>query len=452
MNKQKALLLTGVIFLLMISSVAVVPASNAATPPAPVVKVVSATWYAPNSSAQVSPNSSYVPLFVTIEDTYFTANWQNLSISLGSSGFFSYSYVHGPNTTVVDYQNLSFPSPTSGTATVKIVLEQLVNISSSTTSGIYQMSVRDTSNASTTVENVPFQIGVLATPTIGLVNYFMDPPVVYQNEKYISLDLIFANTGLGPYQNFNVSLQSTGFSVLTSEYHIPYFASGSTENLTFLVDALNVTGTQTITVSYGHMISTISTYVHSYGDLGITSSLASLQPGSSKDLEEFNLTNTANVTMYDLEIHLVSPSVISIHVSSSNPLSALTADNVTIGKLSTGQEITITFLVDVSSSAKLETYPAQLIVTWYTNSSPHPTLQAYNFNEKITPTVTQQLQSSLTFTPLNIAILVVIVVLVAALAVVAARGRKIKKQVEKTSRANTPSLEHKDIPAEKKKE
>ena len=451
MNKQKALLLTGVIFLLMASAVTLVPASNAASPTAPVIKVVSATWYGPNSSAQVSPNSSYVPLFVTIEDTYFTANWQNLSINLGSSGLFGYSYVHGPNTTVVDYQNITFPAPTSGFATKNLVLEQLVNISSGATNGIYQLSVRDASNVST-VESVPFQIGVLATPTIGLVNYFMDPPVVYQNEKYISLDLIFANTGLGPYQNFNVSLQSTGFSVLTSEYHIPYFASGSTENLTFLVDALNVTGPRTITVSYGHMTSVISTYVHNYGTLGITSTIGAMQPGSSKDLEEFNLTNTANVTMYDLEIHLVSPSVISIHVSSSNPLSALTADNVTIGKLLPGQEITVTFLMDVSSSAKLETYPSQLIVTWYTNSSPQPTLQVYNFNEKVTPTVTQQLQSSLTFTPLNIAILVVIVVLVAALAVVAARGRKIKKQVENASRANTPSLEHKEIPAEKKKE
>ncbi|MEM0157852.1 MAG: hypothetical protein QXN26_07340, partial [Thermoplasmataceae archaeon] len=331
----------GVIFLLTASAVTVVPASNAATPPSPVIKVVSATWYAPNSSAQVSPNSSYVPLFVTVEDTYFTANWQNLSINLGSSGFFTYSYVHGPDTTVIDYENLTFSAPTSGYTTEKIVLEQLVNISSAASNGVYQMSVNDVNNVSSPL-SASFQIGVLATPRVGLVNYFMDPPVVYQDEKYISLDLVFANTGPGPYQNFNVSLQSSGFSVLTSEYHIPYFASGSTENLTFLMNALNATGPQIITVSYGHMTGIINTYIHSYGTLGITSAIASMQPGNTKVLEEFNLTNTANVTMYDLEIHLVSPSVISIHVSSSNPLSALTADNVTVGKLLPGQEMTVT--------------------------------------------------------------------------------------------------------------
>ena len=441
----------GVIFLLTASAATVVPASNAATPPAPVIKVISATWYAPNSSAQVSPNSSYVPLFVTVEDTYFTANWQNFSISLGSSGYFNYSYVHGPDSAFVDYENVTFPAPTSGYTTEKIVLEQLVNISSGAANGIYQMSVYDVNNVSSPI-SAPFQIGVLATPRVSLVNYFMDPPVVYQDEKYISLDLVFANTGAGAYQNFNVSLQSTGFSVLTSEYHIPYFASGSTENLTFLMNALNVTGPQAITVSYGHMTYVINAYIHSYGTLGITSTLAPMQPGNTKVLEEFNLTNTANVTMYDLEIHLVSPSVISIHVSSSNPLSALTADNVTVGKLTPGQEITVTFLVDVSSSAKLESYPAQLVVTWYTNNSPQPTLQVYNFKEKVTPTVTQQLRNSLTFTPLNIAILVVIVVLVVALAVVGARGRKIKKQIEKASKKDMPSLEHREIPSEKKKE
>jgi len=452
MNKGNILLMTGLLFVLLASTVAIIPASSATTPNQPVLKVISATWYGPNSTAQVSPDSSYVPIFVTVEDTYFTANWQNLSINLGNSGYFSYSYVHGPNSTVVDYQNISFPAPTSGISTRTIVLEQLVNVSTDAANGIYQMSISDVSNVSSTTTTVPFQIGVLATPSVTMVNYFFNPPMVYQNEKYISVDVLLANTGAGPYKDFNVSLQSTAFSIITPEYHIPYFSSGSTQNLTFLVNALNVTGPETINVLYGHETAVINVYVHSYGTLGITSSIASMQPGSTKDLEEFNLTNEGNVTMYDLEIHLLSPSVISIHVSSSNPLSALTADNVTIGKLNPGQEITVTFLVDVSSSAKLETYPAQLAITWYTNSSPQQNLQVYNFNEKVTPTVTQELQSSFTFTPLNIVALAAIVVLVVALVVVAVRGRKIKKRVENNSKSATPSLEHKEIPEMKKKD
>lgn len=446
MNRKFQLIAIVTAFVVL-GSVMLVPASHAQSTD-PVVKVVSASWYSPNSTIQVSPNDSYVPLIVTV--SVFEAgpaNWENFSINLGSSGYFSYSYVIGPDSAMVDYENLTFPSSTGSTHL--ITLEQLVNISDASRRGIYEMYVHVTSNLSTSSQNVPFQIGLLGTPSVTLVNYFTNPPVIYQDEKYIKLDLVFANSGLGPYQNFNVSVSSQNFTVLTSAYHIPYFASGATENLTFLISAHNVTGVSPIALYFGSSESIISPYIHSHGQLAVTSTVPALQPGTTKDLEQFNLTNTGNTTMYDLQIHLISPSVISIHISSSNPLDALTANNVTIGELLPGQKITVTFLVDVSSSALTQNYPAQLVIQWYSNNSQDQFMQVYNFNEKVTPTPIQQIRNSLTFTPLNIAVLIVIIALIGALIAVAARGRKIRKEMTRQNKVTMPSLEHKEISSEK---
>lgn len=452
MNKKGKIISLALIAFVLIAG-SMVSISDAAPATGSVTaKVISATWYSPDSSTQVSPNSSYIPLFVTLDATYIgSENYQNFSIDLGSSGYFSYSYVNGPNTGLVDYQNLTFPAAVNAT-THTITLEQLVNISSSTPRGVYEMYVNVTTNLTSGNLHIPFQIGVLATPQISLVNYFTNPPVIYQDEKYISLDLLFANTGLGPYQNFNVSVNSPDFTTLTAPYHIPYFAPGSTENLTFILDAHNVTGSAPIMLEYGSRSTAISIYIHGHDTLGITSTIGVMQPGSTKVVEEFNLTNVGNITMYDLEVHLLSPSVISIHVSSSNPLGALTANNVTVGELLPGQEITVTFLVDVSSSAAVQSYPAQLVIQWYSNNSAQQFLQVYNFAEKVTPTPVQQIQSSFKFTLLNIAVLAVIVALVIALVAVASRGRKLGREIKKEEKKKPPSLEHKEIAEDRKLE
>ena len=449
--KQKGTIITLALTALLILAGSLVSVSGAAPASGFAdVKVVSATWYAPDSSVQVSPNSSYVPLFVTIDDTYLGGtNYQNFSIDLGSSGFFSYSYVNGPNEPYADYQNLTFPASANSTSHT-ITLEQLINISSATPRGVYELYVNVTTNLTSGNLHIPFQVEVLATPQISLVNYFTNPPVIYQDEKYITLNAVFANTGEGPYENFNVSVSSQDFTTLTAPYHIPYFAPGSTQNITFLLDAHNVTGNSIITINYGKYSAEIGLYIHGHDSLGISSTLGTLQPGATKVVEEFNITNVGNVTMYDLEIHLLSPSVISIHVSSSDPLSALTADNVTIGELLPGQQATVTFLVDVSSSANIQSYPAQLVIQWYANNSQQQFFQVYNFAEKVTPTPVQQIQNSFKFTPLNIVILAVIVALVIALIVVASRGRSANREPGKSEKKQPPSLEHRELPEEKK--
>ncbi len=451
--KQKgtvlALALTGLIILA--GSLASVSAATSATGFAE-VKVISATWYAPDSQVQVSPNSSYVPLFVTIDDTYLgSANYQNFSIDLGNSGYFTYSYVNGPDVPYADFQNITFAASPNATSHT-ITLEQLVNISSETPRGIYEMYVNVTTNLSSGFMHIPFQVAVLATPQISMVNYFTNPPVIYQDEKYITLTMVFANTGAGPYENFNVSVTSQDFTTLTATYHIPYFAPGTTENITFLLDAHNVTGNAILTINYGKYSRELSLYIHGHDTLSVSSTLGTLQPGATKVVEEFNITNEGNITMYDITIHLLSPSVISIHVSSSNPLSALTADNVTIGELLPGQQATITFLVDVSSSAAVQSYPAQLVIQWYANNSQDQFLQVYNFAEKVTPTPVQQIQDSFKFTPLNIVVLVVIVALVVSLVIVASRGRRLSREAGKNEKNERPSLEHRELPDEKKRE
>ena len=450
MNIRKGIVFAWITLMILASLGLMSTGNSTAQSSNPYVVAESVTWYAPNSTQQVSPGSSYLPLFVTLSVTEAgTENYENFSIGLGASGYFSYSYVNGAKTGVIDYENLTFP--TSATAVTRtITLEQLVNISSDAQKGVYQLSVNLKTNLTGGSETIPFQAGVLATPSITLVNSFTDPPVIYQDEKYISLTLVLANSGLGAYQNFNVSVSSPYFQILTGTYHIPYFQSGAIENLTFLISAHDVTGDAPINVTYGQATSQIALYLHSHGSLSVSSVIPTLQPGSSSDVEQFNITNTGNVAMYDIQIHLASPSVISIHVSSSNPLGELTANNVTVGQLNPGQEITITFMVDVSSSASSISYPAQLIILWHTNDSQEQFMQVYNFAENVSPTTLQQIQNSLTFTPLNMVILGVIVVLIIALIAVSAHSRRLKKKSERRSGTDKPpSLEHKEIPEKK---
>lgn len=407
------------------------------------VLVTSSYWYSQNSTQLVSPGSNYTPLFVEFT-AMGTFSYLNASLNLtyyGNSPF-SYSYISGPNTHQRTYLNLSDVQ-----AGQTLEVYQLVNISASAAQGVYEVELSVATN-STSQANFPVSVAVLGTPQLTLVNYFTNPPVIYQGEKFIQFTAVVSNTGAGPAKNLQFSLSSSGFSVLTGAYKVAYLPSGSVVNYTFLMDAHNVTGQSSLNFQMGQQTLSLPVYIHNYGTLQIKSSIPTLTPGSSKMLETFNITNTGNKTLMDVNVHLLSPSVVAIHVSSSNPLGALTADNFTLAELTPGQQITVTYLVDVSSSAQTISYPAQLVVQWHLNNTPEQFYKAYNFNEIVSPTVIQKFTSSFTFTPLNIGVLVLIIILIIALVAVSARSRKIRKklQAQPVARETPPSLVHKEIP------
>lgn len=445
---SKKIILSALVLLLVLASYGAVGQSQAAPVAQPVV-VTDAYWYSANSTLLISPGSDYVPLFVQFEVAgSFTYLNVSVDLSFYSGSPFNYSYITGPNVNQMETYN--FTTTTPGQV---LTIEQLVNVSSAAAGGVYQLVLNTTTSAAPNEYSyVPFKVAVLGTPQLSVLNYFTNPPAIYQDQKYVQLTAVIANTGAGPAKNMMVSISSSDFTTVTSPYNVSYFPSGTVENFTFLMNAKNVTGQAPVTLSYGSQSVVIPLYLNNYGTLQIQGEIPVLSPGVNSVLEQFNVTNTGNKTMYDVNVHLLSPSVVSIHIPSSNPLAALTADNFTIAKLLPGQKIVVTYIVDVSSSAAYQQYPAQLIVQWNLNNTAQSFHQIYVFNENITPTALQSITSNLTFTPLNITVLVLIVALIAVIAGFGARSRRRKRQRKTSSgskNSDTPNMEREDT-SEKK--
>lgn len=444
MNYKK-LTVSALTLLAIIGALGIVGTAHASTPSAPVV-ITNAYWYSANSTDLVSPGSNYTPLFVqfTVAGSFSYVNASvNLSYYPGSP--FSYSYISGPNTQQRTYYNFTPTGPGES-----VTINQLVNVSSSAAQGVYEVALEVTTNATPNTPSFEvFKVAVLGTPQLTLVNYYTNPPIIYQDQKFIQFTAVVSNTGAGPAKNMQFWVNSSAFTSLTNPYNVAYLPSGSLENFTFLVNAMNVTGQEYLYFHMGSQLVPVPLYIHNHGTLGISSSIPALTPGASSALEQFTITNNGNSIMYGVSVHLLSPSVVSIHIPSSNPLSALTADNFTIAQLNPGQSVIVTYLVDVSSSAATQTYQAQLVVQWNLNNTAQQFHQTYNFDEKVTPTAIQQLTSNFSFTPLNIGVLFLVIILIIALIAVSARSRGMKKKLKKATQKNeTPSLIHREVPGE----
>lgn len=403
-------------------------------PVAGTVNMVSPTAYFGTQSDPLigTPGMSNVPLTVMVENTGNSAA-TNVSVSYTPAGSLSGMTQHTVISAIPAYQAI----PVTFLASVK---------DNASISQVYGQNITVSYYGSSHV--VPFTVPVTGTSNISIVNYYTNPPVIFQDQKFIALTLVTENSGSSFAKNVTVSVSSPQFNVTTNAYKISYFPSGTLMNFTFLMNADNYTGLSHLSVTLGSEVKTISLNLHSYGSFSVSSDIPALHTGATKQVISFNVTNTGSVTLYDFTLHLLSPSVISLHIPSSNPLAALTETNVTFAQISPGQTVMATFLVDTSSSASFTTYPAQLAISWVLNTSTTSFHQTYNFNEKVTPTGVQSIQGMVTFTPLNIAVLILIIVLIVALAAVAGRGRRLKRETEaiKSKGNHEPfkQLPHKD--------
>lgn len=363
-----------------------------------------------------TPGMKFVPLSMAIENTG-NSPVTNISATYTPSG-----YLYGsPQTSYVSAM------PSFGFATLTF----LVSISSDATLGFVQQSVIAHYNGAN--HTIQFNVPLTGYANISMINYFTNPPAIYQGEKYIQLTVLTANSGNSFASDLTVGASAAHFDVLTAPYRLPAYPSGYQLNFTFLLNAMNYTGPAPVTVTIGGTQYVIPLYLKQEGALDISSTVPVFNPGGSNQLEIFTLTNGGNTTMYDLNIHLLSPGIISIHIPSSNPFAALTANNVTFAELKQGQSVTVTFSMDTASSAPVGSYPAQLLVTWMHNDSATQLSKTYTFSEVVKKSGVQQFTDSFALTPLNTVVLVVILAAVIAVAaVVLARSRR-RKRGEKVS-------------------
>ena len=379
--------------------------------------VTSVSWFAPNSTELPSPGSNGIPLYVTFESY---TNIENANVSMNLSAYkspFTYAYINGPDKNVRTYNRI--PEIQAGHS---YTIMQLVNISKTASGSFYDenISYDNTTMSGNTVFTIP-----VGKPDVSVISYTTNPPVIYQNEKFIKLTIYTENTGTSAMKNVNFNITSMDYNVVSpGNYSIAYYPAGTLMNFTFYINAKNVTGTIPVYFHINNVVYTINTYIHGSEEKSLTVAVENknLVSDTKKQLLTFYLNNTGNKVYRDLEIHMLSPGVLSIHVSSSNPLGALTANNVTFAQLQPGQSIKVTYIIDTSTSAA-GTYPVQLLVEYHFNNTAETFNKVYTYNQKIVPTTTQQISNTLT-EPLYAGMAALIIIILGAIGAAVLHTRK----------------------------
>lgn len=357
-------------------------------------------------SVIVGPGMKNVPLtFYLEEDSSVSA--LNVSVSYTPS----YPLSGTLQSTILS----AFPQFTS------IPVTFLVNVSG-TQSSFYQ-NLTLTYNGSNHL--VSFKIIMPGYSNISLVNYFTTPPFIYQNQGFIVLKAIIINGGNTLSPHLNVSLTSNDFIISTSPYSFPSAAPGVLVNVSFLMNASNHVGPAELFLHINNKTVPLTVNILSKGSIDVSSSPITAASGSNSNLFKFVVMNSGKVTLVDINIHILTPDVFYIDVPSSNPLGALTANNITFSQLVPGQSLTVTFVMDVESAALNETYPSQLFVTYRTNNSSVQFLNTYNFNVTVQQTTIQQISSGIGLAYIVLAASAIIIVVFVA-AILRRRRRKKK--------------------------
>ena len=386
--------------------------------------VTSVSWYSPNSTELPAPGSNGIPLYVTFT-SYMTITDANVSLNLSAyKSPFSYTYISGPNYDVRTYNII--PEIEQGHS---YTIMQLVNISKESK---YQYYDENITYSNTTISgNTIFTIPV-GHPQIGLISYTTNPPVIYQNEKFIKLTAYTENTGTSAMKYVNVNITSKDYKVVSPvQYSIEYYPQGKLLNFTFYINADNVTGNAPVYLHINNNTYSLNTVIHSDGKKGLSISVLkkTLVSDTKKQVMVFYINDTGNKTYEDIQLHMLSPSIISIHVSSSNPLGALTANNVTFAQIKPGQSITVTYVVD-TSSAPAGNYPIQLLVEYHFNNTAETFDRVYTYNQKISPTTTQQVENTLV-EPLYAGLTALIIIILISIGAIGVHSRRKARKIEK---------------------
>lgn len=266
-----------------------------------------------------------------------------------------------------------------------------------------------------TSHSVQFKVLVPGYSNISVLNYFTDPPYIYQGEDFVVLKVELINGGNALSPQEMIWLTSNSFGISTQPYSLPGIPAGRIVNLSFLMNASNSVGPADLVLHVNSMQFPLVERILGKGDVEITSGEISVNSGTNGNLFVFNAKNVGNVTLVDLNFHILTPDIFYINIPSSNPLGGLTANNITFSQLVPGQSIQVTFVMDVQSAAVPGTYQSQLVLTYMTNNSSRPFVITHNFNVTIQETPIQRLSSTTWLAYVAVVLAAAIVVIFSAL-------------------------------------
>ena len=382
--------------------------------------VVNTLWGSVQSPIEVGPDYGVVPLVVIISNagtspaTYVKAN---LTLPPGL-------------TPVVDYTSISgLPVGTP------VDLVFLVNVSN-VAPGTYYGNLTLTYNGGL-VSRLKVPIVISGTPQLTVQTYYTIPPKVYPGYPSVELTIYIVNAGTAAARNVTIRLigddyvnvvnpadgvVNVGNVPPNTPIPINFILSINSDiyrrvnaNLTVVLSAYRFNKTYTLTIR-----------INPKALIEITNVTASLSVGDSKVPIYITFTNEGNVTAHNVEaIFSGAGEAITPHVSSSNPLSALSAGRVYLGDLKPGQSVETVFLVDVDSSISPGKYPLVFTLIWNQTGSMIPMVQNYVVYVNVHPSFYQEAEAILVpsaSNPASIMFYIVLILIILLVAMAARRG------------------------------
>lgn len=373
---------------------------------------ISAIWGTSTSPITASPGSTQLPLTFLIKNLG-DVTVTNVSISLIN-----------PYPIYTSQKNIYIGIIPAGGENIGTII---ANVYPNATPGVYYIPVIVHYFSTSISEYVPV---VISSPKLA-VNMITLPPQIFPGYYDVRVEAIITNYGNGIAEDANISIVSPFPIISSRNISLGAIPIGVPINVTFLMNVPNETipGTYqlkfVITYDGGKLVKTQNVTIYPKANIVIEKVIyPTLTSGASQVPITFVLKNVGNATAKNIVVYLGSSDVIKPYVSTSNPLSALTAQEAMVGELKPGQEVNVTYVVEISSGVQPGTYPLTLVFVWNQTGSFVPFAQTQTTNVTISPSAFAKFTTQITANPIVLLLVIIIVVLIILVVVVAVRFRK----------------------------
>jgi len=371
-------------------------------------------WGSINQPILVSPGENNVPLTIIIKNlgnviaSNVTLYLKNQFPVMFYQHDVEVGYIPVGEASLITVFTSVYPNATSGLYYINITISYFKN---QTTSSLLPVFI-SSPNISITAYTYPPQIfpGFF---DVKLTVFIFDLSNVFANNATLTVK--------APFQF--VTPSSIRFGI------IPAFKS---LNFTFLFNVPDNISSGSydvnITLSYDGGITTYIYPLEVYpkAKIEVTSiSYSPLTPGSTNNLVIVTLKNIGNETAKNLKLFIQPNQVIFPHVSSSNPLMALTVSTIYVGDLRPNSSYNLGLVLDVSDGAIPGNYSIVITAVWNQTGSIYPFVENIKIGLSVSPTLEQRiLTPSLFNIYFDLLLVIVIAIIATAIAFILRRRKK----------------------------
>ena len=381
---------------------------------------ISTLWGSISSPITVSPGETQVPLTFIVRNLG-DVNALNVSLVLNST----YPLYFAQKSAYIGIV------PAGGYNYVTVT----VNVYANATPGVYYIPVTLRYFQTKITVYTPI---IIYSPNI-TINVFTIPPQLFPGYYDVELRAIILNYGSALANNVTVTLSSPFQVISQSTFNLGALPQGIPANITFLINIPNDTTPGyyyfNFTVKYdgGKYVKSVKLEVYPKADLQIVHVYySSLSPGDSNVPITITIKNLGNATAKNVRAILGSTNVIYPYVSSSNPLMALTASEAFLGDIEPGEEVNVTYDIEISGGANPGNYTIPLVLVWNQTGGLFPFVQNDKFTIQVSPSPFSNLLSQGIIVEINsnkytiswLAIIIVVIIIILIILAVALRSRR----------------------------